>query len=141
MANNVEFHDYSIEVKARINDAMIAALHEASGEIVSQTVRNYDSAHRVATGQTKGSFTYAVDESKLESQIGSPLENAIWEEFGTGVYALNGDGRKTAWRYQDEKGDWHTTTGKKGTRAFYNAFTSLKSAIISLFERKMKGID
>lgn len=137
MANNVEFHDYSIRVKAEINDALIAALHEASGEIVSQTARNT----RVKTGQLKGSWTYNVDESKLESTIGSPLENAIWEEFGTGVYALNGDGRKTAWSYQDEKGDWHTTTGKKGTRAFYNAFTSLKSSIISLFERKMKGLD
>ena len=137
MANNVEFHDYSVEVKARINDALIAALHEASNEIVSQTARNT----RVKTGQLKGSWTYVVDESKLEATIGSPLENAIWEEFGTGEYALNGDGRKTAWRYQDEKGDWHTTTGKKGTRAFYKAFTSLKSAIISLFERKLKGLD
>lgn len=134
---DVEFHDYSLQVKAQMNEALIAALHEASGEIVSQTARNT----RVDTGQLKGSWTYHVDESKLSSQIGSPLENAIWEEFGTGVYALNGDGRKTAWRYQDAKGNWHTTSGKKGTRAFHNAFTGLKSAIISLFERKMKGLD
>ena len=25
------------------------------------------------------------------------MENAIWEEFGTGEYALNGDGRKGKW--------------------------------------------
>lgn len=134
---SVEFHDYSIEVKAKINDALIAALHEASGEIVSQTARNT----RVDTGQTKGSFEYVVDESKLESTIGSPLENAIWEEFGTGLQALNGDGRKTAWRYQDARGNWHTTTGKKGTRAFFNAFEKLKNSIIKLFESKMKGLD
>lgn len=134
---SVEFHDYSIEVKAKINDALIAALHEASGEIVSQTARNT----RVDTGQTKGSFEYVVDESKLESTIGSPLENAIWEEFGTGLQALNGDGRKTAWRYQDARGNWHTTTGKKGTRAFFNAFEKLKNSIVKLFESKMKGLD
>ena len=137
MASNVQFRNYSVQVKAEINDALVAALHEAAGEIVSQTARNT----RVDTGQLKGSWTYKVDESDLEATMGSPLENAIWEEFGTGVYALNGDGRKTAWRYKDEKGKWHTTTGKKGTRAFYKAYTSLKSAIISLFERKMKGLD
>lgn len=133
----VEFNDYSMEVKAKINDALIAALHEASGEIVSQTTRNT----RVDTGQTKDSFEYVVDESKLESTIGSPLENAIWEEFGTGLQALNRDGRKTAWRYQDARGNWHTTTGKKGTRAFFNAFEKLKNSIIKMFERKLKGMD
>lgn len=137
MANGVEFKDYSIEVKGKINDALIAALYEASGEIVSQTARNT----RVDTGQTKDSFEYVVDESKLESTIGSPLENAIWEEFGTGAYALNGDGRRTAWRYKDAKGNWHTTEGKKGTRAFFNAFEKLKNAIVKLFESKMKGLD
>ena len=137
MADGVEFKDYSIEVKGKINDALIAALHEASGEIVSQTARNT----RVDTGQLKGSWDYVVDESEMKSTIGSPLQNAIWEEFGTGLQALNGDGRKTAWRYQDAKGNWHTTTGKKGTRAFFNAFEKLKSSIIKLFESKMKGLD
>ena len=136
MSNNVKFEDYSIEVKRKINDALIVALHEASGEIVSQTAKN----SRVDTGQTKGSFTYVVDESKGTSTIGSPLENAIWEEFGTGAYALNGDGRKTAWKYQDAKGNWHTTTGKKGTRPFFRAIEKLKNPIKKLFENKMKGL-
>lgn len=70
MADNVEFKDYSIEVKEKINDALIAALIEASGEIVSQTARN----SRVDTEQTKGSFEYVVDEEKLESTVGSPFE-------------------------------------------------------------------
>lgn len=99
MADNVEFKDYSIEVKGKINEALIAALYEAAGAVVLQTARN----SRVDTEQTKGSFEYVVDEEKLESTVGSPLENAIWEEFGTGIHALNGDGRKTAWHYKDKK--------------------------------------
>ena len=137
MADNVEFKDYSIEVKGKINDALIAALYEAAGAVVSQTARN----SRVDTGQTKGSFEYVVDEEKLESTVGSPLENAIWEELGTGIHALNGDGRKTAWHYKDKKGNWHTTTGKKGTRAFFRAFQKLKNPIIKMFESKMKGLN
>jgi len=137
MANNVEFKDYSIKVKDKINDALIAALHEAAGETVSQTARNT----RVDTGQLKGSWDYVADETKVEATIGSPLENAIWEEFGTGVQALNGNGRKTTWRYKDAKGKWYTTTGKKGTRAFFRAFEKLKNPIRKLFESKLKGLD
>lgn len=136
MKNDVQFKDFSVEVNGKINEALIAALYEAAGEVVLQTARN----SRVDTEQTKGSFEYVVDEEKLESTVGSPLENAIWEEFGTGVQALNGDGRKIAWRYQDEKGHWHITTGKKGTRAFYKAFNKLKTPIIKLFESKMKEL-
>ena len=102
MKNDVQFKDFSVEVNGKINDALIAALIEASGEIVLQTARN----SRADTGQTKGSFEYVVDEEKLESTVGSPLENAIWEEFGTGIHALNGDGRKTAWHYKAEESDY-----------------------------------
>lgn len=137
MANNVEFRDCSISVKDEINDTLIAALYEAAGAVVSQTAKNT----RVDTGQLKGSWDYVVDETKVEATIGSPLENAIWEECGTGVQALNGNGRKTAWRYKDAKGKWHTTTGKKGTRAFFRAFEELKNPIRKLFESKLKGLD
>lgn len=44
-----------------------------------------------------------MDESAQVATVGNPLQNAIWEEFGTGEYALEGDGRKTPWRYKDEK--------------------------------------
>ena len=93
---------------------------------------------RVDTGQTKGSWGYKVDESKLEAVVGSPMENAVWEEFGTGEFALHGDGRKTPWRYKDRKGNWHTTTGKRGTRALYMAFRSTKNAIIQSLKNKLR---
>ena len=97
----VEFHDFSMEVKAALDDAVKAYLYEAGGELESQVKRN----SRVGTGQLKNSWTYKVDEDKGICTIGSPLENAIWEEFGTGEYALHGDGRKGGWYYQDEKYD------------------------------------
>lgn len=137
MENDVKFKDFSVEVNGKINEALIAALYEAAGEVVSQTARNT----RVDTEQLKGSWDYTVDESEGKATIGSPLENAIWEEFGTGIHALNGDGRKTAWHYKDKKGNWHTTTGKKGTRAFFRAFQKLKNPIIKMFESKMKGLN
>ena len=134
---DVEFVDNSMQVKAAINDAVISWLYEAAGEVESQVKRNT----AVDTGQLKSSWTYNVDESKQEAIVGSPLENAIWEEFGTGQYALNGDGRKTPWAYQDIKGKWHTTTGKRPKRALHKAFESKKSAIQKALQNKLKELD
>ena len=131
----VEFHDYSMKVKAALDEAAKAYLYEAGGEVEAQVKMN----SRVGTGQLKNSWTYKVDEGSCVCTIGSPLENAIWEEFGTGEYALNGDGRKGGWYYKDEKGKWHHTYGKKPHRAFKRAFDSLKPALIRRAEQVLKG--
>ena len=132
---SVQFTDNSAVVKAALDDAVIAYLYEAGGELEAQVKRN----SRVGTGQLKNSWVYKVDESKGECVIGSPLENAIWEEFGTGEYALHGDGRKGGWYYQDDKGNWHHTYGKSPHRAFQRAFNSLKNALIRRAEQVLKG--
>ena len=90
---SLQFEDNRVQVKAAMDSAITAFLHEAGGEIQARTIRN----SRTDTGQTKGSYEYKVNESAGECQIGSNLENAIWEEFGTGEYALKGNGRKGAW--------------------------------------------
>ena len=133
---NVDFIDNSMEVKAAMKEAAIAYLHEASGELVSQVARNT----AVDTGQLKGSWNYEVDNSGLKATVGSPLENAIWEEFGTGEYALHGDGRKGGWTYEDEKGEWHKTKGKQPRRAFWKAYTSLKSTLVKRAESVFGGL-
>lgn len=136
MASKVEFHDYSIEVIGAMNEKALAALEEAAGELESQVKRNT----RVDTGKTKNSFQHKVIESEQTAYIGSNYENAIWEEFGTGEYALHGDGRKGGWYYVDEKGDGHFTYGKKPTRAFWNAYTSLKNKLIKHIQDSLKGL-
>lgn len=124
------------EVNAAIEKAAIAWLHEASGELEAQVKRNT----AVDTGQLKGSWSYEVDTDKLEAHVGSPLENAIWEEFGTGQYALEGNGRETPWSYKDAKGNWHTTKGKRPRRAFFNAFNLKKNTLKIMAQRKFKGL-
>lgn len=133
---SVEFTDNRIEVKGVLESTAIAFLNEAAGEVQSAAQRN----SRVKTGQTRGSYEYQVDESSLEAEVGSGLENAIWEEFGTGEYALNGDGRKGGWTYRDEKGEYHHTFGKTSNRPLYNAFVATRDKIIKIAEEKFKGV-
>lgn len=132
----IEFIDNTIKVKNAMNDAINAVLEECAGELESQAKRN----SRVDTGQTKNSFQHKVDQSKHIAYIGSNYENAIWEEFGTGEHALYGNGRKGGWVYVDEKGERHFTRGKKPSRAFWNAYISLKSAIIKRIQNALKGL-
>lgn len=131
---SVRFENNSMAVKAAIEQAAIAYLYEASESLASQTADNT----RVGTGDTKNAWQYTVDESKLESKIGNTLENSIWEEFGTGEYALHGDGRKGGWFYQDDKRNWHHTYGKKPNRALQNAFNTLKNPLIRRAEEVLK---
>lgn len=133
MADSVRFEDFSVQVINALEDAIETYLHEAAGEVVSQTQRNT----RVDTGQLKGSWQYNIDGNT--ATIGSPLENAIWEEFGTGEHALEGNGRQGGWSYKDAKGEWHYTKGKKPSRAFHKAFNTCKPKLIRQAEQVLKA--
>lgn len=132
---SVELKDDSIKVKAALNDAIISWLYQAAEVIKSQAKQNTVVG---ATTDTENGWGFAVDESKGEATIGSTVENAIWEEFGTGEYALHGDGRKGGWVYVDEKGG-HFTRGKKPRRMLHNAFETKRSAIVKEAERIIKS--
>lgn len=154
---DVEFTDNSVQVKNAIEEACVSWLHEVGGEIKSRVSRNSP----VDFGQLKGSWDYHVDKSNMEATVGSPLENAIWNEFGTGQHALKGNGRKTPWfvpvegytgtkkpTYQGKvivvygKGgkQYFKTDGKKPQRSLQKAFDSLKSKAQQALENKLKGL-
>ena len=130
----VEFQDFSMEVKAALDDAMEQFLEEAGSELESQVKRNQT---RVDTGQTKDQWTHVVDGNKVT--IGNPLENAIWEEFGTGEHSIKG-GRQGGWVYRDKRtGKFYFTRGKSALRPLHNAFTENKGKIIRRAEQILKG--
>lgn len=67
----------------------------------------------IRTGNLRNSITHdsVSDDHSVTIVVGSPVDYAPYVELGTGVYASDGKGRKTPWRYQDNKGNWHTTNG------------------------------
>ena len=134
---SVKLFDYSMEVTNAIESLAYSVLEEVAGELESQVKRNT----AVDTGQTKNSWTHVVKSSGDQhiATIGSPLMNAIYEEFGTGDYALNGNGRKGGWFYVDERGKGHFTHGKKPRRPFFNAYSSLKNKLIRHMQDRFKG--
>lgn len=133
---DVIFENYTIEVQGKIDDTINSVLEECAGEMESAVKRN----SRVDTGKTKNSFQHKVDTATHTAYIGSGDENAIWEEFGTGEHALAGNGRKGGWTYKDAHGKFHHTHGKTPSRAFWNAYTSLKDKIINHIKNSFKGM-
>lgn len=134
--SKVKFEDYTLEVMEVIDNQINATLEECAGEIESQTKQN----SRVDTGQTKNSFQHKVVESEHIAYIGSNHENAIYEELGTGEFALEGNGRKGGWFYKDAEGKGHFTMGKKPSRAFWNAYQTLKKPIENELQNALKGL-
>lgn len=54
--------------------------------------------------------------SKVEDGVGivfTPLEYAPYVEYGTGLFAEEGGRTDVPWSYQDEEGEWHSTSGQK----------------------------
>lgn len=137
--SNVKFYDYSDEVKSLLAELAYGTLEEVAGELESQVKRNTV----VDTGQTKNSWSHRVVGSMMAGEyratVGSPEINSVYEEFGTGEYALNGDGRKGGWSYRDEEGIWHHTYGKHPRRPFHKAYTTLKHRLIKYIQDKFKG--
>ena len=150
MAGEVYFEDNTLKIIDASEDAIEAALLECTGEIISAAKRNT----RSDSGQLKNSWRGETQKTfnGYESVMGSPLENAIWEEFGTGEHAAKGNGRKGGWHIPAEKlsakakskmqkrtikgKEYYFTLGKMPTRAFQKAFDKVKPKIAKRFQEK-----
>lgn len=158
----VEFEDNTIKVLNALDNAYNNWLEEASGELESQAKRNTKRG-KISGGGTIEAWTHKVDENAKEAVVGNPLQTAIWLEFGTGEYALNGDGRKGGWYIPIGNGQGQIseevvkaygfrtitvkgvkfahTTGMKPQRPLYTAFTKSKTKLQKAFAEKMKELN
>ena len=62
-------------------------------------------------GELRRSITSKVENG--EGVVFTPLEYAPYVEYGTGLFAENGGRTDVPWCYQDDEGNWHTTSGMK----------------------------
>lgn len=66
------------------------------------------------TGELRNSITSRVerDGENMVGVVYTPVEYAPYVEYGTGLFAEGGNGRKDVpWCYKDDKGEWHSTSG------------------------------
>ena len=85
----------------------------------------------VDTGDLRNSITHEVEDNV--GYIGTNKEYAPYVEFGTGIFASEGNGRDTPWSYQDDEGNWHTTVGQKPQPFLEPAARIKKKLVIKVF--------
>ena len=91
----------------------------------------------VQTGALRRSIT--TDVNGMKGEVYSPLDYAIWVHQGTGLFAVNGDGRKDVpWHYQDAEGNWHSTSGQQPQPFMERALDENKDKCIDYFEEAIK---
>lgn len=67
------------------------------------------------TGNLRNSITSEVRliDGAITGVVYTPLEYAPYVEYGTGLFAEEGGRSNVPWKYQDDEGNWHSTSGQK----------------------------
>lgn len=94
---SMKFQSNRAAVMARHLAAKKAA-HTAIGQFVSSKAKLLAA---VDTGNLRRSISSKAEQEKVV--IGTSADHGIYVEKGTGIYAVDGDGRKTPWMYRDPK--------------------------------------
>ena len=84
------------------------------------------------TGELRRSINSKVEDNK--GIVFTPLEYAPYVEYGTGLFAEEGGRKDVPWNYQDEKGDWHRTSGMKPHPFMRPALNDNREKIIELLK-------
>ena len=88
-------------------------LKAAMGRTCALVERSAKQKAPKGTGELRRSITSRVEQvgDEVIGAIFTPLEYAPYVEYGTGLFAENGGRQDVPWHYQDDEGEWHTTSG------------------------------
>ena len=113
---NIEFENMDGVIKALDDLGNLKALEAKIKKACALVERSAKEKAPKDTGELRRSIASKVEVSGTELQgvVYTPLEYAPYVEFGTGLFAEGGNGRKDVpWNYQDDEGNWHSTRGQK----------------------------
>ena len=87
-----------------------AKMKEALGKACALVERSAKQKAPKGVGELRRSITSEV--RGLEGVVFTALEYAPYVEYGTGLYAEEGGRKDVPWNYQDDRGEWHSTSGR-----------------------------
>jgi HK97 gp10 family phage protein len=93
------------------------------------------------TGELIGSIESKVerDATTITGIVFATAEHAPYQEFGTGIFAVNGDGRQTGWAYEDPKtGELVFTRGNRPHPYLGPALRENKDVVLNYLK---EGVD
>jgi HK97 gp10 family phage protein len=132
MSNEITFAGLDSVLDSFDNVVDESTLQQALGRACALVERSAKEKAPKDTGALKQSIT-----SKVENDRGvvfTPLEYAPYVEYGTGLFAEESGRKDVPWNYQDDKGNWHSTSGQKPQPFLRPALDENRERIIEIIK-------
>jgi HK97 gp10 family phage protein len=76
---------------------------------------------------------------ELDLEVGTNVFYGVYQEYGTGKYAVGGNGRKTPWAYVNEDGVLIWTAGSKPQPFLNPSFELVRPRFVPDLKKALKG--
>ena len=90
-------------------------------------------------GALRRSITSKIDGNK--GIVFTPLFYAPYVEYGTGLFAESGGRKDVPWCYQDDEGEWHSTSGMKPHPFMRPALNENRERIVEILKEGLTNND
>lgn len=129
------------EVLLKLDELMESLLPQALEKSMKDAVLFLEGESKRNCPAEKGTLRQSItNEVEIKPDgvygyVGSNLDYAPYVHQGTGIFALEGNGREEVpWTFQDAEGNWITTYGIPATPFIQNAIDANRAAVIQYFE-------
>lgn len=92
-------------------------------------------------GELRRSITSEIrkDDEEIVGVVFTPLEYAPYVEYGTGLFAEVQGRQDVPWSYQDDEGNWHTTSGMPPSPYLRPALDENRDKIIEIIREGLNN--
>ena len=132
---SVEFDGFDEIIERFNNLADEAEIEKALGKACALVERSAKEKAPKDNGELRRSITSKVENN--EGIVFTPLKYAPYVEFGTGLFAEEGGRKDVPWHYQDDKGEWHTTSGMKPHPYMRPALEENREEILNILKESL----
>lgn len=128
------------EIFERFNNmANPERVEQALGKACAIVERSAKEKAPKGNGDLRRSIDSRVEQNGevLEGVVFTPLFYAPYVEFGTGLFAEENGRKDVPWSYQDEKGEWHSTSGMSPSPFLRPALEENREQIVQIIKESL----
>ena len=137
MSGNIRLEGLEEVLGALDNLADTSNLNAALGKACALVERSAKQKAPKDKGDLRRSITSKVEGT--EGVVYTPSEYAPYVEYGTGLFAEGGGRQDVPWNYQDDEGNWHSTSGMKPQPYMRPALNENKEEILRIIKEGLIG--
>lgn len=137
----IEFKGLDDVLKAIENAVDPAKVEAAMGKACAVVEGRAKQLAPKDTGALRNSIQSKVEkrDGEIVGVVFTPLEYAPYIEYGTGLFAEGGGRTDVPWNYQDDKGEWHSTSGQRPQPFMQPAANETRNQVIEILGESIKN--